>query len=560
MPAFPDPQLSPEDPRALLQEVLQATSDFVGMFDSEGRAHYMNWPLRSFCGYEFDHRIEADEVAWFDHYAPWAAELLREEGIPAALQDGSWIGETALIGWEGTEIPVSELIVVHRDAAGEIHRISSVARDITDQKRNQDTLEGLIDDLADLKLAMEESTIVAVTDAQGNYTEVNRAFCEISGFSTDELLGSTPKVINSGFHPPEFFAGLWSTIQGGNVWRGEIRNRAKDGEIYWVDSVIVPRLGQDGAPRRYLVLGMDVTERKRGEEELRASETRFRTLIEAARSVVVGIRPDGAIIEWNPEAERIFGCRRADALGQPFLARFLPFDERNRLEPLIQRVLEGEYIHDFEMEVPDRQGEPATLLWNLTRILDSEGAPTALIGTAQDITERKAAAERAVYMAHHDNLTKLPNRVLLRERVAFALIGAERHQQRLALLFVDMDRFKSINDTFGHDIGDLLLVEVARRISGCVRKGDTVARLGGDEFVVFLPDIRETRDAALVAEKIIESLGRPFQLGAHQVNSSPSMGIAIYPDHGPDLDTLTKRADEAMYRAKHGGRNRFEFA
>lgn len=555
-----DPNPAPEDPRILLQEVLQATSDFVGSFDPGGRAHYMNWPLRSFCGFEFEQEVAAQEVSWFDHYAPWAAELLKEEGIPAALEDGSWIGETALIGWGGTEIPVSELIVVHRDGSGAVHRISSVARDITDQKRNQTTLEGLIDDLADLKLALEESTIVAVTDSLGNFTEVNRAFCEISGFSTDELLGSTPRVINSGFHPPEFFAGLWSTIQGGNIWRGEIRNRAKDGEIYWVDSIIVPRLDQDGAPRRYLVLGMDVTERKRGEEELRASETRFRTLIEAARSVVVGIRPDGAIMEWNPEAERIFGCRRAEALGQSFMERFLPEEERARLAPMVQGVLDGEYIHDFEMEVPDPRGNPATLLWNLTRILDSEGVPSALIGIAQDITERKAAAERAVYMAHHDNLTKLPNRALLRERVAFALIGAERHGQRLALLFIDMDRFKSINDTFGHDIGDLLLIEVARRVSECVRKGDTVARLGGDEFVVFLPDIREPGDAGLVAAKIIESLGRPFQLAAHEVNSSPSMGIAIYPEHGQDLDTLTKRADEAMYRAKQGGRNRFEFA
>lgn len=555
-----DPQPVREDPGALLQEVLRATSDFVGMFDAEGRAHFMNWPLRSFCGYDFDQEIEPREVSWFDHYAPWAAELLREEAIPAALQDGTWIGETALVGWGGSEIPVSEQIVVHRDAAGGVHRLSSVARDITDQKRTQDTLEGLIDDLADLKVAMEESTIVAVTDAEGTFTEVNRAFCEISGYSTDELLGSNPRVLNSGFHPREFFAGLWGTIQGGSVWRGEIRNRAKDGEAYWVDSVIVPRLGPDGEPRRYLLLGMDVTERKRGEEELRASETRFRTLIEAARSVVVGIRPDGRIMEWNPEAERIFGCRRQDALDQPFLERFLPPGERERLEPLIQGVLEGDYAHDFEMEVPDPHGNAATLLWNLTRILDAEGCPSALIGIAQDITERKAAAERAVYMAYHDSLTKLPNRALLRERVSFALIGAERHHGHLALLFIDMDRFKSINDTLGHDVGDLLLIEVARRVSGCVRKGDTVARLGGDEFVVFLPDIHGREDASGVAAKIIEALGRPFLLGPHEVRSSPSMGIAIFPDHGADLDTLTKRADEAMYRAKHGGRNRFEFA
>lgn len=558
--APPEPAPTHEDPRLLLQEVLQATSDFVGMFDPEGRAHFMNWPLRSFCGLDFNQEMGSEKVSWFDHYVPWAAEQLREEGIPAAMEDGSWIGETALIGWGGSEIPVSELIVVHRDASGAVHRISSVARDITDQKRTEDTLESLIDDLADLKLAMEESTIVAVTDARGAFTEVNRAFCEISGFSMDELLGSDPRILNSKFHPKSFFTDLWNTIQGGNVWRGEIRNRAKNGEFYWLDSVIVPRLGPDGLPQRYLVLSMDVTERKRGEDELRASEVRFRTLIEAARSVVVGIRPDGAIMEWNPEAERIFGCRRQDALDQPFMERFLPPEERRRLEPLVKGVLDGEYMHDFEMEVPDPHGNSATLLWNLTRILDSEGSPAALIGIAQDITERKAAAEAAVYMAYHDSLTKLPNRAMLRERVGFALIGAERHRQMMALLFIDMDRFKTINDTLGHDVGDLLLIEVARRVSACVRKGDTVARLGGDEFVVFLPDIQAKDDASLVASKIIEALGQPFKLAGHEVRSSPSMGIAIFPEHGEDLETLTKRADEAMYRAKHGGRNRFEFA
>ena len=501
----------------LLQEVLQATSDFVGVFDPAGRARYMNWPLRSFCGFDFHQEIESMEVPWFDHYAPWAVAVLKEEGIPEALRDGTWVGETALVGWGGTEIPVSELIVVHRDASGAVHRISSVARDLTDQKRTQDTLVELVDELADLKLAMEESTIAAVTDATGALTEVNRSFCGISGYLPEELLGNTPRILNSGFHPKAFFEGLWRTILAGDVWRGEIRNRAKNGDIYWVDSVIVPRLGLDGKPVRYLLLGMDITERKRQEDELRASEARFRTLVEAARSVVVGLGPDGRVQEWNPEAERVFGCRRQEALGQPFLGRFLPPSERDRIEPMIQSVLHGEDIHDFEMEVPDPRGNPIVLLWKLARILDLDGKPMALIGMAQDISDRKAALERAVHMAHHDTLTHLPNRALFQERVDFALLGAERHPHRMGLLFLDLDRFKAINDSLGHD-------------------------------------------AAFVARKVIEALGIPAQLGPHLVSTTPSIGIALYPEHGKDVESLTKRADEAMYRAKHAGRNRFEFA
>jgi diguanylate cyclase (GGDEF)-like protein len=163
-------------------------------------------------------------------------------------------------------------------------------------------------------------------------------------------------------------------------------------------------------------------------------------------------------------------------------------------------------------------------------------------------------------MAHHDNLTHLPNRALFQERVDFALLGAERHPHRMGLLFLDLDRFKAINDSLGHDVGDLLLIEVARRLKACVRKGDTVARLGGDEFVVFLPDLRGREDAAFVARKVIEALGIPAQLGPHLVSTTPSIGIALYPEHGKDVESLTKRADEAMYRAKHAGRNRFEFA
>ena len=189
---------------------------------------------------------------------------------------------------------------------------------------------------------------------------------------------------------------------------------------------------------------------------------------------------------------------------------------------------------------------------------DAAGRPLRMTGVHQDVTERKAAEERILFLAQHDALTGLPNRILLYDRLQQALARARRRRGTFAVLFIDLDGFKAINDQHGHAMGDLFLQHVAQRLTGVLRAADTVSRLGGDEFIVLVDELSKPEDAALVAQKLIRELSCPCILEGKALNSTPSIGISCFPDDGVDPETLIQRADQAMYRAKAAGPGRFE--
>src|SRR5206468_12932670 len=194
----------------------------------------------------------------------------------------------------------------------------------------------------------------------------------------------------------------------------------------------------------------------------------------------------------------------------------------------------------------------------LSEIEMSSGA-NRLTAVVRDITERKSWESRIYSLAYSDSLTGLPNRLLLRDRLEHAIAAAQRNRTLVGVLFLDLDQFKAINDSYGHRVGDLLLREIAERARSCVREIDTVSRLGGDEFVVVLPELREALDAAAVARKILTALAEAYRIDGHQLSITQTLGISIYPQDGPDADTLLRNADSAMYHAKESGKNRFLF-
>jgi diguanylate cyclase (GGDEF)-like protein len=196
----------------------------------------------------------------------------------------------------------------------------------------------------------------------------------------------------------------------------------------------------------------------------------------------------------------------------------------------------------------------------ITAVKDESGTVSHYVGTMLDITDRKAIEDEVRHMAHYDVLTDLPNRTLLRDRLHQALAQVRREQAKLALMFLDLDKFKPVNDSLGHAVGDLLLREVAYRLQNCMkRESDTVARLGGDEFVILLSHIDDEQEARTIAEKVVQMINLPFEIEHHTVHISTSIGIAIYPNHGMDVKALMKNADDAMYQAKHAGRGCFRF-
>ncbi|HEY6064856.1 MAG TPA: EAL domain-containing protein, partial [Thermoanaerobaculia bacterium] len=303
-------------------------------------------------------------------------------------------------------------------------------------------------------------------------------------------------------------------------------------------------------------VAMDVSERWRAEQALRASESRYRTLYERNLAGVFRATADGWLLECNESFARIFGYSSpAHALRQPALDFYLRPADRNAF---LARLRETGSLSNFELAARRRDGAHIWVLENATLVEGPDGVGPLIEGTVIDITERKRAEEQVKHLAFHDPLTGLPNRLLFNDRLTMALAQAHRGRQKLATLFLDLDRFKVINDSLGHGVGDELLRRVADRLRVCTREEDTVARLGGDEFIVLVPRIADDEDAEIVARKILTAIRLPFAIEDRDYFLTTSMGVSLYPTDGIDTETLIQNADTAMYRAKEQGRDNYQ--
>lgn len=416
-----------------LDEVLRQVPAGVARLDREGRYRYVNTqladqlglPVAQIVGRPFDEVIAPER----------RAEVSYRWGLALTGQLTSYEGQ--MHEKKGQPIYSSISIAPERGPDGQIIGAIAVSIDTTELHLVQQQLIDSMREVTDLKAALDAHAIVAVTDVRGVITRVNDKFCEISGYSHDELIGQTHRIINSGYHPASFFNELWRTIASGDVWTGEICNRAKNGSMYWVSTTIVPFTDESGRPVRYIAIRADITARKRIE---------------------------------------------------------------------------------LEME----------------------------------------------QIAYQDALTGLPNRRLLMDRLQQQLIASTRSNQHGALLFIDLDHFKEINDTLGHDHGDDLLKLVAHRLCLCVRQSDTVARFGGDEFVVLFPDLgsdltEATTQAGWLAEDMLRKLSGPYELKGAEVFCTPSIGVVMHHGQGLPPEELLKQADLALYQAKDAGRHAVSF-
>jgi diguanylate cyclase (GGDEF)-like protein/PAS domain S-box-containing protein len=266
---------------------------------------------------------------------------------------------------------------------------------------------------------------------------------------------------------------------------------------------------------------------------------------------------DNAILNVNPTFSQLTGYEPGYAVGKNPSFLSAGSTSKEKYQEMWQSILA---TGGWQGEIWDRHKEGhAYPNWlTISTIRDAAGNISHYIGSFTDISTRKAAEERIHYLAHHDALTGLPNRLHLQSRLEQALASARRENKKLAVLFIDLDRFKLINDSFGHHVGDGLLVQVAERLRESVRESDVVARLGGDEFIVALTDI-EQNTVNTVADKMLQYLSRPYLVAGHEVHSTPSIGVGLFPDDGQDLETVMKNADAAMYEAKAAGRNTWRF-
>lgn len=408
--------------------------------------------------------------------------------------------------------------------------------------------------LRSLSTAIEQSPIsVVITNGDANIEYVNPRFEEVTGYISQEAIGHNPRILQSGLTPERTYLELWDTVTQGRVWHGELVNKRKNGEIYWEDAHIAPVMDDTGKVTHYVAAKIDITQRKRNEEAIRQSEARLQFMLENSPIAVrITSIATHKVLFANPCYVDLIGTLPDQEISvNPRQYYVNPQDYDEALE-LLGR---GERVTNklVELNVPSAHSKTKWALASYLQ-LEYQNEPVVL-GWFYDISDRKMMEEKIQHLAHFDSLTDLPNRALFADRLQQALVSAKRDKTHSALLFIDLDRFKPINDTLGHNVGDQLLKDAAHRIQDCLRESDTVARIGGDEFVVLLPTIEAVQDALSVAEKIHDSLNQPFDSSAQSLRISCSTGIAIYPEHGNDGNALIKNADIAMYYAKDAGRN-----
>ena len=395
----------------------------------------------------------------------------------------------------------------------------------------------------------------------GVLLEVNQKFCDMLGYDRTELVGKAVKDIT---HPDECSQGptLGTLHIGGNTnaASGETRFIRKDGTLIWARRTTSLQCDEGGNSQYIVCLVEDISERRQAEMALHQTEEQFRQLAAHIPQVLwIADIAQRKLLYVSPAAENLFGRSLKEIYASPHtLIRAVHRDERRRLiDRRLSEATGGDYDEVVRVVRPD-----GTVRWVRDLafpILDADGKVYRIAGIAEDITARRESEQRLAHLAHYDGLTNLANRLLFYDRLGQAIALAKREQWIVGVIFIDVDRFKEVNDTLGHAVGDKLLQKVSECLIRSVGSDDTVGRLGGDEFAIVLSKLGTEQDAEVVAQKIISSFNDPFELeGGTEIYVTASIGITLYPTDSTDRDSLLKNADLAMYRAKEEGRNTYQ--
>jgi len=466
-----------EREQARLVAIIEATPDMVATVGLDGVPLYCNQAGLGMLGLVPGQ--DASTVRVLESRPEWATRLVIVEGIPHAIEHGSWSGETALLRRDGTELPVSQVIIAHKKDNGPVEYLSTIIRDISVQKEN-------------------ERRII----------RLNRLYAVLSGINT----------------------AIVRTHDRQDLFEEACRIAVEQGQLRmaWIglldpDGINLTPVAKSGFEEGYL-------------DEIRLSA--IADAPDTCKLVARALREETAVL-----------CN--DIGTDPQMARWR--------DEALRRGYRS--IAVFPLQVGEKVVGLLVLYASETDFFDKEEMAllTELAGDISFALDHIEKEQRLNYLAYYDVLTGLPNRSLLYDRLDQGEKAARRNGWMLAVLFVDLDNFKTINDTLGHTIGDALLQEVARRLASCLRDTDTVGRLGGDEFGIILPEIGSSEDAAMVARKVIESCAMPHLIEGHELFVSASVGITLFPDDAADSETLVRNADTAMYRAKDLGRNTYQF-
>lgn len=470
-----------------------------------------------------------------------------EDMIGSALANAD--RETAVTHYEGRDYQM--IITPGQDVRGETISLIASVIDVTELSRARKELE----DARQMQtMLMERTTVMYVMkDVRGQYLYTNPRFCKFFGLQADEVIGKSDFAV----FPNSIAADLWAfDLQALREGKPVIAQHViQDGDNKrHIEAIHIPMLDKDGNISAISMEATDITYRKHAEEQLRLAARVF----DRAGDAILVTDAEGRISTANPVFVKITGYSLEEALGRTPGELLRSGKQSKAFYDDMWRALKADGNWHGEIWNKRKNGEIYPEWLTINRLDDDNGKIEHYIAVFSDLSDIKNAQSRADYLATHDPLTTLPNRNLFHDRLRQSIASARREKNMTALLFIDLDEFKMVNDSLGHDAGDSLLKVVSERLLTCVRDVDTIARLGGDEFTAILDDCPPAQ-AEHIARRMLDELSRSFELAGQRVFVSCSIGIAFYPDDGEDSATLVQAADTAMYRAKEAGRNRFEF-
>ncbi|WP_397537928.1 PAS domain S-box protein [Rummeliibacillus pycnus] len=416
------------------------------------------------------------------------------------------------------------------------------------------------------KDALNIAANICITDANGVIEYVNAGFEKQTQYSSTELVGFTNAILSSREQSYEYYQNLWNCILNGEIWRGEICNRTKYGRTYWADTTIVPIKNAKGDITNFLAISFDISEKKSIMTNLRNVEKLFRLITEHTNDLIIITSEDGIILYISPNHEARLGYDNEELLGK-FFSEILAPTSTELLVQVFDTVMEDLGNSKLELEILSKGGQSFWMEVQVSAVNDSErNGVKQFVTVAREITERKEMEEKLRFLAYHDSLTLLPNRRYLLERFEEIANNADSSNSSVAILFIDGDNFKSINDVYGHDVGDEFIRKFGKALSSSLRDSDIIARIGGDEFVVILTKmskntIKREKQIDRTIKRIQKILRLGWEIGNEHFSPTSSIGVASYPEDGTEIALLLDKADTALYYAKKiSGKDSYHFA
>jgi len=519
-----------------LNALIQSAPLAVYSVDLEGRLTSWNAQAQAIYGW---HAIEV--LGRRPPTVPPAKEAEFEDIVSGAARGEGLSGvELERVRRDGSGILIRATTAVMRDARGQPQGFVAFAHDITHEKELESQYQMMLHRSFDG---------FWIRSGEGIILDVNDAYCRMLGYAREEIVGHNVR---------EFVEGIiWTGASAHEMPRSafESMHRGRNGDLIPLEASI-NYVAEHGG--RFYAFFRDIRERKAAQERLQASEQRLRSMMARSSDALTVLDTELRFIFVSPPVEAMLGYQPADLLGTPKLDHVHPDDAADLLTIYRRVLIEPGAVQRAEFRFRHKSGVWRNMETIFTNAVNDPSIG-GVISNSRDITLRRRAEEKARALAMYDPLTGLPNRVLLADHTRQTIARAERAGRMVGFMFLDIDRFKNINDSLGHAVGDELLKLLTERLRGAIREGDVVARLGGDEFVIVLPDVKSPRACSKVAEKIIASAAEPFNSGGHELYLSTSIGISLYPEDGADPEALLKHADTAMYQAKEAGRNCFRF-